>query len=308
VQTGTWCVGVTAAPVGPAEFACSPLLGFAFGLSLTCMIVHLACEVLERVARGRCCCVAALRRTHTRPHILGVGVGGGVGSGGGGGGGGGEGGGSGSTAPAVKKGCWGSSGGGGGGGASTAPLPADVTEYTSTLASRASDAVSNALDGGGLAGQPDWVLAALFPGDYVRVHTPSCRAYTGGLWLVAQPNHSKALPILLSRCWEWVCALSASSGAPGTRCEIRTPALLVGVSMTDDACPFTMTDGANDGFVLVSAQECACAGVLLCACVCVCVGVCVLVRFSCRGCVEPLLSQPGMRELLLCRVVLCHTS
>ena len=37
----------------------------------------------------------------------------------------------------------------------------DVAEYVSTLASRASDAVSNALDGGGLAGQPDWVLAAL---------------------------------------------------------------------------------------------------------------------------------------------------
>lgn len=100
------------------------------------------------------------------------------------------------------------------------------------------------------------------------------------------------------------CVPVAGVTVPGS----GTPALLVGVSMTDDACPFTMTDGANDGFVLVSAQECACAGVLLCACVCVCVGVCVLVRFSCRGCVEPLLSQPGMRELLLCRVVLCHTS
>jgi hypothetical protein len=27
------------------------------------------------------------------------------------------------------------------------------------------------------------------PGDFVRVHTPSCRVYTGGLWLVARPNH-----------------------------------------------------------------------------------------------------------------------
>jgi hypothetical protein len=46
-------------------------------------------------------------------------------------------------------------------------------------------------------------------------------------------------PLLLSRCWGWVCALSASSGVPGTRCEIRGTVLGVRLSapgaLEDDA-------------------------------------------------------------------------
>jgi hypothetical protein len=38
------------------------------------------------------------------------------------------------------------------------------------------------------------------PGDFVRVHTPSCRVYAGGLWLAARPNH---YALQLARVVSW---------------------------------------------------------------------------------------------------------